>query len=979
MQDWFREEDVPLWLDEGRLLRRADLIEDTMKELQAYGPKTLYSSIQYRLKVRSFIYEITFPALMEEEKMNILDLCDAVLRDGSHLESILETLYKSLAKIVKLVIKENNNLIEKFNKALKTRKEFRSVREEIQWSTARKRLHQLCCLGIHRNTEELRIFVQEFAQPMLDTMFELTAGLDKASVEEALKASNEPSLTGSSQSPTRKSMRETGGNETNEIPRVRSSLAALEGFCSAPFNSWKDYIDKAVEEDYEPIKITAPVLLKFLAARQHYNVVKKKGSLRGKNMNEIPPSARTYAARQRATADMVSRGPGALPKMVKTVEGDELMCMEERILWVHRSRQKWKADTAPIDAASLYPLVERQANSFRKALEASRVDEKCKIIRENVEPEDHYMFSRPTKLDFVDHVRLMCHPETTSTAALYGGNDIVDFAFNVAFTGRKQNDFLVVRSQFYADYKANKFSGTAMNGFFTNPKGPNGDRELTLNPFTAKAIGFPCCVQSHWSAAILCHPDFAAIKPESRPVSLSLMKETDRLPCILYLNTMGGLEPSHTTIRESLNALVPDILGRKFDQPFTADMFPVVRLGVTGQKSKFTCAYHTVLNMVRVADGMIKDAIYPTVGDLKDNLAGYADKIGLQNPNAESDALALREQLGWEARLFVKPTAPRTMIRDAARVRGSWPLEGRVGFSGRGAIVPSTYQISAGTLVERGYTTVPRSPPNFQSMVEDATRTVIKRLLERGGLNVFVKEACEGVLRSAMTTPQSTRQTAISAVGKTRKAKRDLPLRSSPRLTHKEDTPARELDRQTPPPRSGEATKKRIRPSESCKLAEPKKKRTDPAPEKVEPKKKRTDPALEKLGNLSFGKSQEDIMKRRPPMPDEGTAAWGDWSSKVRGIVVMVCPFCDKEKHVTEVGDFPNIHLVRCLPEKNSHNQWIVDDSCSQLHATGFRSSKRFQNMRDKVRKCRVDKDRAKSDMPALYENANRRQPQSLD
>ena len=435
---WFLEEDIPIWLDEAMLLRRADLIEDTMKELQAYGQKALYSSIQYRVQVRSALYSINVTSGETNQKINVLHLCRCV-QDQLCLGSLLDTFYRTSAKIVKLVIKESTNLLEKFSTALKTHKDIRDARNEIHWSTARKRLHQLCSIAIHRNIEDLRIFVEEFAQPMIETMFEMTTELDKEQVEAATKLFTDTHEGVASQSPTRKTTRETWGNETtNEIPRVQSSLGALHGFCSNVFNSWEDYIDRAIHEDYPCLKRTTPVLLKFLATRQYYNVVKKTANIHTKNGIQIPKLAETYAQRQLAIADMVQRGPGSSPKLVKTVDGDELMCMEERILWVHRSRQKWKADTAPIDASSLYPLVENQALGFKRCLEGSQagtLGDPHWDLRRGVGTEDYYMFNRPTKLDFVDHVRLMCHPGVVSDSALFGGNDIVDFAFNVAFTG----------------------------------------------------------------------------------------------------------------------------------------------------------------------------------------------------------------------------------------------------------------------------------------------------------------------------------------------------------------------------------------------------------------------------------------------------------------------------------------------------------------------------------------------------------------
>ena len=103
-------------------------------------------------------------------------------------------------------------------------------------------------------------------------------------------------------------------------------------------------------------------------------------------------------------------------------------------------------------------------------------------------------------------------------------------------------------------------------------------------------------------------------------------------------------------------------------------------------------------------------------------------------------------------------------------------------------------------------------------------------------------------------------------------------------------------------------------------------------------------------------------------MPEEGTDDWAKWSSKVRSFVIMKCPFCDKPKHTTEVGDFPDVHLVKCLALKQD-GKWVVDDTCSQLQAPGFRSSKRFQNMRDKVRKCMLDQDRSKTELPKVYES----------
>ena len=75
---WFLEEDIPIWLDEAMLLRRADLIEDTMKELQAYGQKALYSSIQYRVQVRSALYSINVTSGETNQKINVLHLCRCV-------------------------------------------------------------------------------------------------------------------------------------------------------------------------------------------------------------------------------------------------------------------------------------------------------------------------------------------------------------------------------------------------------------------------------------------------------------------------------------------------------------------------------------------------------------------------------------------------------------------------------------------------------------------------------------------------------------------------------------------------------------------------------------------------------------------------------------------------------------------------------------------------------------------------------------
>ena len=214
-----------------------------------------------------------------------------------------------------------------------------------------------------------------------------------------------------------------------------------------------------------------------------------------KALRKMPKEATLYTQRQRKVHLVLSqhftKGRGIWPSHWK-VEGGTVMGVMtvERALWIELTKKA--PDNEAWQMTATYPCLGPDRHSQLMSLMSDPG------LRELPGKEDVVWMDKSTKLREIKFFKLGLDVAVVrKPATLYVNDDLMEFFANVCFSGRHQQDFMVLPA--YAWHEITRNNPMKNKPFYDRKK------KWRMNPFPPQMLVLPCNEIKHWFLVAFCN------------------------------------------------------------------------------------------------------------------------------------------------------------------------------------------------------------------------------------------------------------------------------------------------------------------------------------------------------------------------------------------------------------------------------------------------------------------------------------------